>query len=221
MPLSIFRLRQLRTANVIVILMYAGLFSMFFFVTLYLQQVLHDDALQAGLSFLPMTLSVFTGSTLAPRLLARFGLRTVLGAGMMLATTGLLLLTGVTPGGSYFTQVLPGGILCGVGMGLSLVSATIAAVQGVPGPQSGLASGLLNTSRLVGGALGLAVLSTIAAGQTHGELGVAPLRALTDGFSLAFTVGALFCLAGAVVAAVLLRERHQEPAAVETEALAA
>jgi EmrB/QacA subfamily drug resistance transporter len=205
MPLSIFRLRQLRTANVIVILMYAGLFSMFFFVTLYLQQVLHDDALQAGLSFLPITLSVFTGSTLAPRLLARFGLRTALSAGMLTASAGLLLLTGVTPNGSYVSHVLPGGILCGIGMGVSLVSATIAAVQGVPGSQSGLASGLLNTSRLVGGALGLAVLSTLAADQTHSDVGIGTLAAVTDGFSLAFTVGAAFCLAGAAVAALLLR----------------
>ena len=98
--------------------MYAALFSMFFFVTLYLQQVLGDDALEAGLSFLPMTLSVFTASSLAPRLVARFGVRTVVTAGMLSATAGLLLLTGVTPGASYVTAVLPGGILAGLGMGL-------------------------------------------------------------------------------------------------------
>ena len=221
MPLSIFRLRQLRAANLVVILLYAGLFSMFFFVTLYLQQVLHDNALQAGLSFLPITLSVFTGSSFAPRLIARYGLRNVLATGMLTATAGLLLLTGVKPGGAYAAQVLPGGILCGVGMGLSLVSATIAAVQGVPGRQSGLASGLLNTSRLVGGALGLAVLSTIAANQTHGEVGASSLRSLTDGFSLAFTVGAMFCIAGAAVAALLLRpggaHAEAEPSASGTE----
>jgi EmrB/QacA subfamily drug resistance transporter len=228
MPLSIFRIRQLRTANMIVILLYAGLFAMFFFVTLYLQQVLHDNALQAGLSFLPMTLSVFTGSTLAPRLLARFGLRTVLGTGMLTAAVGLLLLTGVKPGGAYVAEVLPGAMLCGIGMGLSLVSATIAAVQGVPGPQSGLASGLLNTSRLVGGALGLAVLSTIADNKTHSEVGVGNLQALTDGFSLAFSVGALFCLAGAVIAATLLPRRRppmevvsERPEPADAEILAA
>jgi EmrB/QacA subfamily drug resistance transporter len=217
MPLSIFRRQQLRTANIIVVLLYAGLFSMFFFITLYLQQVLHDDALQAGLSFLPMTLSVFTGSTLAPRLLARFGLRTVLGAGMLTATAGLVVLTGVKPGGAYLTGVLPGGVLCGIGMGFSLVAATIAAVQGVPGAQSGLASGLLNTSRLVGGALGLAVLSTIAADQTRGEVGVGSLRALTDGFSLAFTVGAVFCVAGAAIALTLLRAGRTRTAVTVVE----
>jgi EmrB/QacA subfamily drug resistance transporter len=163
MPLSIFRLRQLTTANAIVMLLYMGLFSMFFFVTLYMQQVLGYDALQAGLGFLPVTLLVFGGSTLAPRLVARVGARWVLTSGMLIATAGLLLFTGVRPGGSYFTDVLPGGALSGLGMGLALVSGTVTAVQGVPPEQSGLASGLLNTSRLVGGAIGLAVLSTIAA----------------------------------------------------------
>ncbi len=159
MPLSIFRVPQLRAANLIVVLLYAGMFATFFFLTLYLQQVLHDGALQAGLSFLPMTLAVFAGSSLAPRLIDRFGLRIVLSAGMLIATAGLVLLTGVKPGGAYLTQVLPGGLLSGLGMGLALVSATVAAMQGVPQAQSGLASGLLNSSRLVGGALGLAVLS--------------------------------------------------------------
>src|SRR5581483_6033238 len=97
-PLSIFRLRQLRAANSVVTLMYASLFSMFFFVTLYLQQVLGDDALQAGLSFLPITLSVFTASSLASRLVARFGVRNVVSAGMLMATAGLVILTGVRPG---------------------------------------------------------------------------------------------------------------------------
>jgi EmrB/QacA subfamily drug resistance transporter len=221
-PLSIFGLHRLRAANLVVVLLYAALFSMWFFLTLFLQQVLHDDALQAGLSFLPLTLSVFAGSSLTPQLAARFGLRATLGAGMLLATAGLLLLSGIGPGDNYFASVLPGGVLSSFGMGLALVSGTIVATQGVPRAQSGLASGLLNTSRLVGGALGLAILSTLAASHTRAELALASApRALTDGFSLAFTVGALFCLAGAVVAAVLLRERHQEPAAVETEALAA
>jgi EmrB/QacA subfamily drug resistance transporter len=207
MPMAIFRLKQLRAANLIVTLMYMGLFSMFFFITLYLQQVLHYDALDAGFAFLPMTLSVFSGSTLAPRLVSRFGLRRVLAAGMLFATAGLLLFTGVRPGGSYVVQVLPGAILSGLGMGLSLVSGTVAAVQGVPQRQSGLASGLLNTSRLVGGALGLAILSTIAASQTRASVGVGALQALTNGFSIAFTVGAMFTLAGAVLAIVLLAPR--------------
>jgi EmrB/QacA subfamily drug resistance transporter len=202
-PLSIFRLTQLRTANLVVVLMYAALFSMFFFITLYLQQVLGDNALQAGLSFLPITLSVFTGSSLAPRLVARLGVRPVVTLGMLCATGGLLLLTGVRPGGNYFAVVAPGGILSGLGMGLTLVSSTIAATQGVPRTQSGLASGLLNMSRLFGGALGLAILSTIAASSSRGVAGGA--WAMTDGFTAAFEAGAAITILAALLAAVGLR----------------
>jgi EmrB/QacA subfamily drug resistance transporter len=209
-PLSIFKLSRLRAANLVVILMYAALFSMFFFITLYLQQVLGDDALQAGFSFLPMTLSVFSGSSLAPRLVARFGVRPVVTTGMVLAAAGLLLFTGVHPGGSYFTLVLPGAVLSGLGMGLGLVSSTIAATQGVPAEQSGLASGLLNMSRLFGGALGLAILSTLAASQTHASLSAGSAQALTNGFGLAFRIGALFCAAGALLAIFQLRAAKPE-----------
>jgi len=209
-PLSIFRLPTLRAANLIVVLMYAALFSMWFFLTLYLQQVLHYDALEAGLAFVPMTLGVVTGSTLAPRMIARSSIRAVLTGGMLSASTGMVLLTGVRPGGSYLLDVLPGGMFCTVGMGLSLVAGTIAAVQGVPAAQSGLASGLLNTARLVGGALGLAILGTLADSYTGGQIraAVPALRALTDGYELAFGVGAVFCLAGAAAAVTLLRARR-------------
>jgi EmrB/QacA subfamily drug resistance transporter len=205
MPLGIFRLRQLRAANAIVVLLYMGMFASFFFVTLYLQQILRLDPIEAGLAFLPWTLLVFAGSTLAPRLLARFGLRPVLGGGMLIATAGLLFFTGVRPGGSFPVQVLPGAVLVGFGMGLALVSGTVGAVQGVPPQLSGLASGLLNTSRLVGGALGLAILSTIADAQTRSDAAAGPLHSVTDGYSLAFMIGAGFTLAGALAALTLLR----------------
>ncbi|MDX6690169.1 MAG: hypothetical protein QOG15_1626 [Solirubrobacteraceae bacterium] len=218
-PLSIFRLSQLRAANLVVVLMYAALFAMFYFVTLYLQQVLHDDALEAGLKFLPMTGSVFLGSRLAPRLVARFGVRATVVAGMLSATAGLIILTSVAPGGSYLAVVLPGGVLSSLGMGLALVPATIAAVQGVPAAQSGLASGLLNTSRLVGGALGLAVLSTIASSRTSDAIAssVAPARALTEGYSVALELGAGLTLAGALLAVLMLSSRPAAQAAVEPD----
>jgi EmrB/QacA subfamily drug resistance transporter len=210
MPLSIFRVAQLRWANVIVVLMYGGLFSMFYFVTLFLQQVQGDTALIAGLSFLPCTLSVFASSNRAPRFVARFGIRATLTAGMALATVGLLWLSQIAPGSSYAAVVLPGLVLSGLGMGTALVTGTVAAMQGVPAQQAGLASGLLNTSRMVGGALGLAVLATLAASVTRsdvagGGLGSAAGRALTDGFAQAMTVGALFTLIGGVVALTLLK----------------
>jgi EmrB/QacA subfamily drug resistance transporter len=201
-PLGIFRLAQLRAANLIVVLLYFGIFSMFFFVTLYMQQVLGYGALAAGAAFLPTTLSVFAGSTLAPRLVARAGVRGVASLGMLLATAGLLLYTEVRPGGSFLADVLPGGVLAGLGMGMTLVAATIAATQGVPAGQSGVASGLLNMSRMFGGALGLGVLSTIAATDS------ASPQALTDGFGAAFTFAAAITLTGALLALVLLRPRR-------------
>jgi EmrB/QacA subfamily drug resistance transporter len=204
-PLSIFRAGQLRAANIIVVLLYAAFFPVWFFLTIYLQQVLHYDAIDAGLSFLPMTLSIFAASTLAPRLVGRLGARLVIAIGMLCAAGGMTLLIGVSPSGSYLTAVLPGAVISALGMGMSLVPSTIVAMQGLPRSQSGLGSGLLNTSRLMGGALGLAILSTIADAQTRSEVTAGAARALTDGFDLAFAVGAALCLAGSVAAATLLR----------------
>jgi EmrB/QacA subfamily drug resistance transporter len=204
-PLSIFRLRRLRAANLVVLLMYAANFPTWFFITLYLQQVLHLSAIEAGLGFLPMTLSIFAGSTLAPRVVARFGSRPVIVTAMASMTAGLLLLSGIAPGGTYLDSVLAGALLTALGMGFCLVPATIVAMQGVPREESGVASGLLNTSRLMGGALGLAILSTIAASATGGDAGVAAARALTHGFDVAFIVAAGFAVVGGAVAARSLR----------------
>ena len=205
-PLSIFRHGQLRTANLVVVLLYAAFFPVWYFLTIYLQRVMGYDALEAGVAFLPMTLSIFAASSLAPRVVARIGTRRVIASGMATAAVGMLLLTGLNPGAGYFGVVLVGAMLTALGMGFSLVPATIVAMEGVPGAQSGLASGLLNTSRLMGGALGLAVLTTIADSRTHGEA-TAGAQALTDGFDLAFGVGALLCIAGATLAATMLRSR--------------
>jgi len=208
MPLWIFGLRRLRAANGVVLALYSAVFVMWFFLSLYLQQVLGFDAVDTGLGFVPMTLAVALASWRAPRIAARIGTRWTLTAGMLSAAVGLALLSGITPEGSYGGSVLPGGVLAAAGLGLALVPATIIAVQGVPSGEAGLASGLLNTSRLLGGALGLAVLSTIASSRSQHELlrGVGRLSALTDGYSLALLVGAIVCVAGAVAAAVLLGE---------------
>jgi EmrB/QacA subfamily drug resistance transporter len=204
-PLSVLRIGQLRAANGVVTLLYAAFFPVWFFLTLYLQQVRHFDAIEAGLAFMPMTGSIFVASTLAPKLVARFGARAVITSGMTLATVGLLLLVGVTPGGSYFGEVFPGALLTALGMGLSLVPSTIVATQCLPASQSGIGSGLLNTSRLMGGALGLAVLSTIADSQTRADASAGTAHALTSGFALAFGVGAAIALAGALLAGLKLR----------------
>ena len=214
-PLSFFRIGQLRAANGIVVLLYASMFPQWFFLTLYLQRILHYGPIAAGLGFLPMTLSIFAGSTLAPRVVARFGPGRVITAGMLSATVGGALLTGISPGGNYAGSVLAGAVLSAVGMGFTLVPATIVAMQGVPGNASGLASGLLNTSRLMGGALGLAVLSTIATAQTNGALHTMTRHAaLAHGFDVALGVGAMFCLLGAAIAALALRRPRPPRVAV-------
>jgi EmrB/QacA subfamily drug resistance transporter len=209
MPLSILAMPRLRAANLVVALLYSAVFSMWFFLTLYMQQVLHYSAVRAGLSFLPLTLSIVLTSSIAPRLVARVGVGPVLITGMSSAAAGLALLTGIRPGASYIATVLPGGVLAAAGLGLSLVPATIAAVQGVSAAQTGVASGLLNTSRLAGGALGLAVLSTIADSHTRSQLahGATRLGALTSGYQLALGVGAITCLAGALASVLLVRSR--------------
>jgi EmrB/QacA subfamily drug resistance transporter len=212
LPLSVLRMPRLRSANIVIALLYSGVFSMWFFLTLYLQQVLGYSALRAGLAFMPMTLSVALAASFAPRLVTRFGVRPVLTTGMLSSAIGLGLLTGIAPGGSYLGSVLPGGVLSAGGLGLALVPATIAAMQGIPAAQSGLASGLLNTSRLVGGALGLAVLSTIADSHTASQLagGASALGALTSGYQLALGIGALISLLGAFLTVMLLRSRASE-----------
>ena len=219
MPLRIFRMPRLRSANLVIILLYSGFFAMWFFLSLYLQQVHHDGALETGLAFLPMTLAIVVASSLAPRLVARFGVRNVLTSGMLSTTAGLALFSGLDPGSSYVTLFLPAGLLAALGLGFSLVPATIAAVQGVPAAESGLASGMLNTSRLVGGAFGLAVLSTLATSRTNSKLaeGVATLQAHTDGYQLAFGVGAILCLLGGIAAVTLMRRLPEVRAALTEE----
>jgi EmrB/QacA subfamily drug resistance transporter len=207
MPLGIFRMPLLRAANLVIFLLYSALFAMWFFLTLYMQQDLGQSAIETGLGFMPMTLGIAIVATLAPRIVRRIGARATLTIGMLVAAGGMALLTGIHTGGTYLGQVLPGGLLAALGLGLSLVPATITAVQGVPTAQSGLASALLNSSRLVGGAVGLAVLTTIAESHTHSRLaaGASSAVAQVDGYRLAFLVGAALCLAGAAFAAGLLR----------------
>ena len=210
-PLDVFKMPALRAANLVVVLLFAAMFSMWYFVSLYLQEVKGDNALLAGISFLPMTLMVFAGSATAPKLVARLGVRTTLGIGMSLATIGFLVLATVESSSAYEVAILPGGMLAALGTGWSLVPATIVAVKGVPPEQNGLASGVVNTSRLVGGTLGLAVLTTLATSRTNDLLGggTAQLNALTSGYRLAFLIGAGLCLIGGAAAITLLRGRPE------------
>ncbi len=203
MPLRIFASRALSAANAVVLLIGGATFGMWFFVSLYLQQVLGYSPIRAGLAFLPMTASIALGSMLASRLVARFGAKPLLVAGMTLQTAGLLLFALVPVDGHYLANVIAPSLLVAIGIGLSFVPATISAVAGVDSDEAGLASGLVNTSRLFGGALGLAILAALATSRTesyHAVGTAAAHSALTSGFHLAFVLAAGFSLLGGLVA---------------------
>jgi MFS family permease len=176
---------------------------MWFFVSLYLQQVLGYSPIRAGLAFLPMTLCIVAGSTIASRSVVRVGAKSLLVFGMTVMTIGLAMFTQISTHGDYAVDVLIPGMLVGIGIGFAFVPATISAVAGVAPAEAGLASGLVNTSRLFGGALGLAVLAAIATSHTNSQLqsGAAAHAALTSGFQLAFVIAAAFALIGGLVAA--------------------
>jgi EmrB/QacA subfamily drug resistance transporter len=205
MPFSIFRLQTLRGANVIGLLIGLSLFAMFFFLSLYMQQVLGYDALKTGLSYLPLALMIIASAGVASQLTTRIGFKPVLIAGMLLLTVGLVWFSQADAGGSYLGDVLFPSIVVGFGLGLAFVSVTIAAVMGTRPDEAGLASGLINTSQQVGGALGLGILSAIATARTtHVAAGHSHGYALTAGFQTAFLVGAGFALLAAVLAAVMI-----------------
>jgi MFS family permease len=197
---------------------------MWFFLSLYLQQVLGYSPLKAGLAFLPMTIGIVISSTIASRVTLRVGPKRLLAIGMVLQAAGLFWFTDISPTGHYLSELVAPGVLIAVGMGFAFVPGTIAAVSGVAPQEAGLASGLVNTSRLVGGALGLAILAALATARTNRDLHAAAHpttqvvhAALTSGFQLAFVVAGAFAAAGAVVAIFGLpriRPRVvQEPAA--------
>jgi EmrB/QacA subfamily drug resistance transporter len=227
MPLRIFASRTLSAANVVVMTVGAASFAMWFFLTLYLQLVLGYSALRAGLAFLPMTLCIVVGSTVTSRLVIRLGPKRLLVAGMLAQAAGLLLFTRIAVGGHYLSDVLLASLLVAIGIGFAFITGTIAAVAGAAPHEAGLASGLVNTSRMFGGALGLAILATIATSHTNALLhhGTAPQQALVSGFQLAFAVGAGVAFVGALVAAFALpripaRAAAAAPVAVEPEVAA-
>jgi EmrB/QacA subfamily drug resistance transporter len=208
-PFSILRKRTLRGANLVGILIGMSLFSMFFLITLYLQQVLGDSALEAGLSYLPLAMAIILAAGAASALVTRLGFKTVLIVGMGFVAVALAWFSQISPDGSYAVDVLGPSILAGVGLGFSFVPVTIAAVTGTEAHEAGLASGMINTSQQVGGALGLAILASIANASTKDAFraGADRATALTDGFADAFTVGAGFAVAGAILAALLISGR--------------
>src|SRR5436190_6744794 len=210
--LSMFRKRALTAANVAMMLVASGMFSMFFFASLYVQEVLGYSPLKAGLAFLPVTLGMMAGAAVAQGAIRRFGPRGVGVVGVSLAALGMLWLTGLPVHGSYVSDLLVGLLPMSVGMGLTFVPVTLLATAGVAPSDSGLASGLINTSQQVGGALGLAILSTLSANHATSALadGASRPEALLAGWHVGFTGGAIVLVLAAFTLVVGLRQRDLE-----------
>jgi MFS family permease len=208
LPLRLFRSRNVSGANVIMVLLVAGMFGMFFLGSLYLQRVLGYDAVEIGLAFLPVSVGIGALSLgLSPRLTMRFGARRVLIPALLPIIAGLVLFSQAPVDGDYVTDILPSMVLFGVGAGLAFPAMATLAMTGATASDSGLLSGLINTTQQVGGALGLAILATLATSRTDSlvEDGASQAAALTDGYQLAFTIGAGFLIAALVLAVTVLR----------------
>jgi EmrB/QacA subfamily drug resistance transporter len=221
MPLGLFRLRNVATANVVGVLWAAAMFAWFFISALYMQLVLGYSALQVGLGFLPANLIMAAFSLgISARLVMRFGLRSPLAAGLLLAAAGLLLFARAPVGGSFVIDVLPGMILLGLGAGIAFNPVLLAAMSDVKPEEAGLASGVVNTSFMMGGALGLAVLASLAAARSNTLLssGADSFVALSGGYHVAFLIGAIFAAVAALLGALLLRASRQMPGHAGEEA---
>jgi EmrB/QacA subfamily drug resistance transporter len=221
-PLSIFRRRTLTGSNLVGLGLGTAMFGMFFLLSLYMQEVLGFSAMTTGVGYLAVAVTVVITSTVSQALVTRVGVRPVLAVGLTLLGLGLVYFTQVSVHGSYVHDLLPGFLLIGVGGGFSFVPISIAALGGVSGGEAGLASGLINTSQQVGGALGLAILTTVATTRTDhlASAGAGHLAALTGGFSTAFWVGAgVAAIALATTLLFLKRDEISLPTEAEIEPL--
>jgi EmrB/QacA subfamily drug resistance transporter len=221
MPLRVFRVRSLSAANVVVFFLGCAVFAMWYFASLYMQQVLGYSPIKTGVAFLPMTAAIAAAATLAGRLSSRVGPGLVLTGGMTLVALGMAGFSFIDADGGYWTDIFVPSVVTATGLGFSFVPVTIAGVAGVRREEAGLASGLINTSRQFGGSLGLAVLATIASSRTSAlaDAGHGAAAALTGGFSAAFWVGAGFAALGAIAAGVgLARTPARQPEPVPQRA---
>jgi len=217
---GIFRIRTITGINVAAVLVAASLFSMFFFISLYMQNVLGFSALEAGLAYLPLAVGIIITAGATAGLVTRFGFKPVLVSGLIITAAGLVWFSQVDPNGSYVGDVLFPSLLAAIGLGLAFVSMTVAAVSGVEPHEAGLASGLINTSQQIGGALGLAILATVANSRIDdlAASGTPQNVALTEGFQSAFLVGAGMAILGAILAQVLVSTRASREHAAAAQA---
>jgi EmrB/QacA subfamily drug resistance transporter len=218
---SIFRVQTVTGANVAGFILGTALFSMFLMLTLYMQQVLGYSALETGVAYLAVAGTSIIWAAVASQLVTRIGVKPVVVSGMALLTVGLLYFTQVSVDGSYVSDLLPGFLVIAVGLAFAFVAISIAALAGVERSQAGLASGLLNTSQQIGGALGIAALTTIATNKTDDAVttGTAVPSALVEGFQAAFWVGAVIAGLGVVASLVLIRRDQLEEIPEEVPAL--
>jgi predicted MFS family arabinose efflux permease len=228
LPLRLFRSGTVTGANVVGFLIGASIFSMFFFLSLYMQEVLGYSPLRTGFAYLLVAVTIIISAGASQVLVTRFGPRSVLATGMALLTLGLLWFTQVSVGGSYLVDLVPGFVLTGVGLGFSFVPDTIAALAGVRERDAGVASGLINTSQQIGGALGVAALVTVATTTTSDHLADAGIRAhqplvqlsaATDGFQAAFLWAAVMAGIGIIATLVLVRPPAADAVAAREPAL--
>lgn len=221
MRLSIFRIRSLAVADAALLLVASGMFGMFYFASLYVQEILGYSPLRAGLAFLPVTAGIMIGAVLAQQLIRRIGMRNVAAAGITLAVAGMLVLTRLPVHGSYVGNLLVGLLPMSLGMGLAFVPITLLGTSGVGGEDAGLASGLFNTAQQVGGSLGLAILSTLAASQTGSLLhagSAGMLAARVSGYHVAFLAAAIMLAIAAAMLVFVLRRRHMREVELELAA---
>ena len=213
LPLGFFRRRTPTGANIIGFGLGTMVFGMFFLLSLYMQQVLGFSALKTGVAYLAVALTAVVASGVSQALVTRLGVKPVLSIGMITLTVGLLLFAQISVNGSYFADLFPGFILVGIGLGFSFVPISIAALAGIEPQEAGLASGLINTSQQIGGALGVAILTTVAISRANHELagGASQAVANTAGYQLAFYVAAAFAVANLIATLVIVRRNELEP----------
>jgi EmrB/QacA subfamily drug resistance transporter len=223
LPMSIFRLRTLAASNISGLLLAAAVFSQFFLLTLYMQQVLHYSALKTGVAYVALTLSIIGFSAVSQALATRIGIRRVLPVGLFLSAAGLVLYAQLPVHGHYFWDLFPAFLLSGIGLALAFVPMSIGALTGVQQSEAGIASGLINTSQQIGGAIGVAAATTIATTFTRHYVNAHPGttalsgNALTHGFQITFYVLAALAVVGGVVAALLTESKPQAEEAVGEE----